>query len=84
MKNISSFLIGTASTMGMAESIGIQPDVLDAAQNIPVDSTEALLSVVGGTVSTIVVAFLKRLWSKKDRKRDRTKRERRDKKEKDK
>jgi len=81
MKNISSFLIGTASTMGMAESIGIQPDVLDAAQNIPVDSTEALLSVVGGTVSTIVVAFLKRLWAKKDRKRDRKKRERRDKKE---
>ena len=81
MKNISSFLIGTASTMGMAESIGIQPDVLDAAQNIPVDSTEAILSVVGGTVSTIVVAFLKRLWSKKDRKRDRKKRERKDKKE---
>ncbi len=81
MKNISSFLIGTASTMGMAESIGIQPDVLDAAQNIPVDSTEAILSVVGGTVSTIVVAFLKRLWSRKDRKRDRKKRERKDKKE---
>ena len=81
MKNIPSFLIGTASTMGIAESIGIQPDVLDAAQNIPVDSTEAILSVVGGTVSTIVVAFLKRLWSKKDRKRDRKKRERRDKKE---
>ena len=81
MKNIPSFLIGTASTMGIAESIGIQPDVLDAAQSIPLDSTEAMVSVVGGTVSTIVVAFLKRLWAKKDRKRDRKKRERRDKKE---
>jgi len=71
MKNISSFLIGTASTMGMAESIGIQPEILDAAQSIPVDSTEAMISIVGGTISTIIIAFLKRLWSKKDRKRDR-------------
>ncbi|RZT91014.1 hypothetical protein EV201_3378 [Ancylomarina subtilis] len=84
MKNISSFLIGTASTMGMAESIGIQPDVLDAAQSIPLDSTEAMVSVVGGTVSTIVIALLKRLWSKKDRKRDRKQRDRGDKRSKDK
>ena len=81
MKNIPSFLIGTASTMGIAESIGIQPDVLDAAQSIPLDSTEAMVSVVGGTVSTIVIALLKRLWAKKERKRDRKKQERRDKKE---
>ena len=81
MKNIPSFLIGTASTMGIAESIGIQPDVLDAAQSIPLDSTEAMVSVVGGTVSTIVIALLKRLWAKKERKRDRKKQERKDKKE---
>ncbi|MCZ4693799.1 hypothetical protein DWB61_09700 [Ancylomarina euxinus] len=81
MKNIPSFLIGTASTMGIAESIGIQPDVLDAAQSLPLDSTEAMVSVVGGTVSTIVIALLKRLWTKKERKRDRKKRERGDKKE---
>jgi hypothetical protein len=73
MKNIPSFLIGTASTMGIAESIGIQPDVLDAAQSLPLDSTEAIVSVVGGTVSTIVIALLKRLWAKKARKRDRKK-----------
>lgn len=73
MKNISSFLIGTVSTMGMAESIGIQPNVLDAAQSFPVDSIEAIISVVGGIISTIVIAFLKRLWAKKDRKRDRKK-----------
>ncbi|MRT93405.1 hypothetical protein [Ancylomarina sp. 16SWW S1-10-2] len=81
MKNIPSFLIGTASTMGIAESIGIQPDVLDAAQSIPLDSTEAVVSVVGGTISTIVIAILKRLWAKKDRNRDRKKREHKDKKE---
>ncbi|WP_130308712.1 hypothetical protein [Ancylomarina subtilis] len=68
----------------MAESIGIQPDVLDAAQSIPLDSTEAMVSVVGGTVSTIVIALLKRLWSKKDRKRDRKQRDRGDKRSKDK
>ena len=71
MKNIPSFLIGTASTMGIAESIGIQPDVLDAAQSLPLDSNEAMISVVGGTVSTIVIALLKRLWAKKARKSDR-------------
>lgn len=81
MKNIPSFLIGTASTMGIAESIGVQPEVLDAAQNIPLDSTEAVVSVVGGTISTIVIALLKRLWAKNDRKRERKMRERKDKKE---
>ena len=81
MKNIPSFLIGTASTMGIAESIGIQPDTLDAAQSIPVDSTEAIISVIGGTISTIVIAILKRLCAKKDRKQNRTKRKPEDKKE---
>ena len=69
MKNITSFLIGTASTMGLAETIGIQPEIVDVAQNIPVDSTEALLSVIGGTISTIIIALLKRWWKKIDDKR---------------
>ena len=53
MKNISFFLIGTASTMGMTESIGVLPDVLDVAQSFFVDSTEAIASVVGGIILTM-------------------------------
>ena len=69
MKNISTFLIGTASTMGMAESIVTKPEVVDSVQNIPVDSTEAIISVIGGAISTIIIALLKRWWKKIDEKR---------------
>lgn len=69
MKNLSSFLIGTVSTMGMAESIVTQPEVLDASQNISLDSTEAIISVIGGAISTIIIAFLKRWWKKIDERR---------------
>jgi hypothetical protein len=65
MKNISSFLVGTLSTMGMVESIGIQPEIIDAAQSVPVDSLEAILSLVGGTISTIIIALLKRRWNRR-------------------
>ena len=70
MKNISSFLIGTASTLGIEESIVTHPDVLDAVQNIPLDSTEAIISVIGGAISTIIIAFLKRWWKKIDERRE--------------
>ncbi len=69
MKNISSFLVGTISTMGMAESIGIQPEIIDSAQSLPVDSLEAILSLIGGTISTIIIALLKRRWIRREEKR---------------
>jgi phosphate/sulfate permease len=69
MKNISSFLVGTISTMGMAESIGIQPEIIDSAQSLPVDSLEAILSLIGGTISTIIIALLKRRWRRREEKR---------------
>ena len=69
MKNLSSFLIGTVSTMGMAESIVTQPEILDVSQNVPLDSTEAIVSVIGGAISTIIIAFLKRWWKKIDERR---------------
>lgn len=69
MKNISSFVVGTLSTMGMAEFIGIQPEIIDAAQLVPVDSLEAVLSLIGGTISTIIIALLKRRWRRREEKR---------------
>ena len=69
MKNMSSFVVGTLSTMGMAESIGIQPEIIDTAQSVPVDSLEAILSLIGGTISTIIIALLKRRWRRREEKR---------------
>ena len=66
MKKISSFLFGSASTLSIAETIGIHPEVVDQMQSTPVDSTDAIISVIGGAVSTIVVQLLKRWWQKKD------------------
>ncbi|WP_421918875.1 hypothetical protein [Marinifilum sp.] len=72
MNKISSFLVGTLSTMGLAESLGLQPETLDAVQTLPIDSPEAVVSVIGGAISTIIVTLLKRWWKKLDEKKKRT------------
>jgi phosphate/sulfate permease len=69
MKKISSFLFGSASTFGLAEAIGIHPEVADQMQSAPVDSTDAIISIIGGAVSTIIVQLLKRWWQKQDHKK---------------
>jgi len=66
MNKISSFLVGTLSTMGVAESLGLQIETIDAAQTVPIDSPEAIISVIGGAISTIIVCILKRWWKKLD------------------
>nr|WP_320118666.1 hypothetical protein [uncultured Marinifilum sp.] len=69
MKNITSFTVGTLSTMGMAESLGFHPEVIDAAQAMPIDSLEAILSLIGGTFSTVIIALLKRRWKRREERR---------------
>ncbi|TKG91616.1 hypothetical protein EYV94_21565 [Puteibacter caeruleilacunae] len=67
MKNLGNFLLGSISTFGLHG--GIQH--LDAASSVPtnlVDSIEALISLVGGIVSTVVVAWLKGRWNRKNKK----------------
>jgi hypothetical protein len=71
MNKISSFLVGTLSTLGLAESLGLQPETFDAAQSLPIDSPEAVISVIGGAISTIIVTLLKRWWKKLDEKKKR-------------
>ncbi|RKE04424.1 hypothetical protein [Marinifilum flexuosum] len=66
MNKISSFVIGTLSTMGVVESLRMGSPNIQAVQEVPVDSTEALISVIGGAISTIIVALLKRWWKKLD------------------
>lgn len=65
MKNIGNFLIGSLSSLGVAEAI---PDTIQAASEAPVgviDSVEALVSLLSGILSTIVIAWLKRKWESK-------------------
>ena len=69
MKKISSFLFGSASTLGFAEAIGIHPETVDQIQSVPVDSTDAIISIIGGAVSTIIIQLLKRWWQKQDHKK---------------
>ncbi|TKG88116.1 hypothetical protein EYV94_27515 [Puteibacter caeruleilacunae] len=66
MKNTGSFLVGAASTLGVS-----QMQNLDAASSLPnglIDSVEALISLLGGIVSTVVVAFLRNKWDKRKEK----------------
>ncbi len=65
MKNVSSFLIGSLSSLGVAMMI---PGTVMAAAEVPasiVNSLEALISLVSGLLSAILVAWIKKKWDKK-------------------
>lgn len=65
MKNIGNFLIGSLSSLGVAQAI---PDTVQTASNVPisvVDSIEALVSLLSGILSALLIAWLKRKWEKK-------------------
>jgi len=66
MKNIGNFLIGTLSSLGVSAAL---PDTVNATASVVpstvVDSIEALISLISGILSAILVAWLKRKWEKK-------------------
>lgn len=65
MKNIGNFLIGSLSSLGVAQAI---PDTVQTASDVPVsviDSVEALVSLLSGILSAFLIAWLKRKWEKK-------------------
>lgn len=65
MKNIGNFLIGTLSSLGVSAAL---PDTAKAVTEVPptiVNSIEALISLISGLLSAIIVAWLKRKWEKK-------------------
>jgi hypothetical protein len=65
MKNIGNFLIGSLSSLGVAQAI---PDTIQTASSAPVgviDSIEALVSLLSGILSALFIAWLKRKWEKK-------------------
>jgi hypothetical protein len=64
MKSLGNFLIGSLSSLGVAMMI---PSTAMAATEIPagiVNSLEALISLVSGLLSAILVAWLKKKWDK--------------------
>lgn len=66
MKTVNNFMVGTASTFGVNESIQGIESLNDLPPNI-IDSVEALVSLLGGILSAIIVAWLKRKWDRKDK-----------------
>ncbi len=68
MKNISSFLVGSLSSLGVANAI---PDTIQIASDTSgplVDSFEALISLIGGILSAFLVDLFKRKVVDKKRK----------------
>ncbi len=65
MKNLGSFLIGSLSSLGVGMMI---PGTAMAGAEMPasiVNSLEALISLVSGLLSAILVAWIKKKWDKK-------------------
>ncbi len=65
MKSIGNFLIGSLSSLGVAMMI---PETARAAAEVPasiVNSLEALISLVSGLLSAILVAWIKKKWDDK-------------------
>jgi hypothetical protein len=68
MKNVGNFLvpmaIGTLSSLGVSAAL---PDTVNTASALSptvINSLEALISLVSGMLSAILVAWLKQKWSK--------------------
>lgn len=65
MKSLGNFLIGSLSSLGVAMMI---PGTAMAAAEVPagiVNSLEALISLVSGLLSAILVAWIKKKWDNK-------------------
>jgi hypothetical protein len=68
MKHLGDFLVGTLSSLGVLTSL---PDSLGTASAISptvLQSIEALISLISGLLSAILVAWLKQKWTKNDKK----------------
>lgn len=64
MKNFGNFLIGSLSSLGIAAAI---PETAQAAvdnSSTVINSVEALISLMTGLLSTLLVAWIKRKWDK--------------------
>ena len=64
MKNAANFLVGTFSTLGLANAMDVGQVDPELGQMI-----EGLISLLGGTISAVIIAYLNRLWKKIDRKK---------------
>ncbi|TKG91455.1 hypothetical protein EYV94_20715 [Puteibacter caeruleilacunae] len=72
MKNIGNFIVGSMSTLGLNASI----NNIDTASTLPstiIDSVEAIVSLIGGVLSTVIVAWIKNKLQKQSKRKKRDK-----------
>ncbi|MCF8363526.1 MAG: hypothetical protein K9G70_12980 [Prolixibacteraceae bacterium] len=69
MKSIGNFLVGSLTSLGVSVSLPGSAEVAETASSNVVDSVEALVSIVSGLLSAMLVAWFKRKWGKKDLKK---------------
>ncbi|MFA9391647.1 MAG: hypothetical protein ACERKD_17695 [Prolixibacteraceae bacterium] len=65
MKNIGNFLIGSLSSLGVAQAL---PDTVQTAGDVSanvINSVEALVSLLSGILSALLLAWIKRKLEKK-------------------
>jgi hypothetical protein len=64
MKNVGNFLVGTLSSLGVSAALPGAVNTAGAVPSTVIDSLEALISLVSGILSAILVAWLKKKWDK--------------------
>ncbi len=61
---IGSFLIGSVSTLGFAQTLQAAQSVSSLPQEV-LNSIETIISLIGGILSSVFVAWLKHKWNDK-------------------
>jgi hypothetical protein len=65
MKNVSNFLVGTLSSLGVSAALPDSVNTVSSLSPTVINSLEALVSLLSGLLSAFLVAWLKRKWEKK-------------------
>jgi len=65
MKNFLNFLIGTLSCGGVAAALPDTANVAAGASADLISTVEALVSLICGLLSTLLINWLKKKWDKK-------------------
>jgi pheromone shutdown protein TraB len=65
MKDAGNFLVGTLSSLGVAAALPDSVNAVVGFSSTVVNSLEALVSLISGLLSAVLVAWIKRKWDKK-------------------
>ena len=65
MKNLGSFLVGTLSCLGVSTALPDTVNNVSVLSPTLIHSVEALISLISGRLSALLVAWLKQKWGNK-------------------